>query len=171
VRDGAAKGKIERFFRTVREQFLNRTLDLSSLETLNQAFTLWVEDGYNSAVHSTIQMRPIDRFGLDLKRIRFLPPNQDNDELFFVEQERLVKNDNTFSLQAMRFETTTDLRNRKIQVRFDRNHFDPKHVVIYYKNNRIGPARLLDMTANDRPPRALRTPQTQPPQIQGENQP
>jgi len=31
VRDGAAKGKIERFFRTVREQFLARALDLSSL--------------------------------------------------------------------------------------------------------------------------------------------
>src|SRR5207249_4909584 len=29
VRDGAAKGKIERFFRTVREQFLSRALDLA----------------------------------------------------------------------------------------------------------------------------------------------
>ena len=30
VRDGAAKGKVERFFRTVREQFLVRELDLSN---------------------------------------------------------------------------------------------------------------------------------------------
>jgi len=35
VRDGAAKGKVERFFRTVRDQFLIRNLDLSSLESLN----------------------------------------------------------------------------------------------------------------------------------------
>ena len=35
VRDGAAKGKIERFFRTVRMQFLAKQLDLSSLEALN----------------------------------------------------------------------------------------------------------------------------------------
>jgi transposase InsO family protein len=35
VRDGAAKGKIERFFRTVRMSFLTRELDLSSLEALN----------------------------------------------------------------------------------------------------------------------------------------
>ena len=33
VRDAAAKGKIERFFRRVRDQFLVRKLDLSSLET------------------------------------------------------------------------------------------------------------------------------------------
>ena len=32
VRDGAAKGKIERFFRTCRDQFLLRQLDLSSIE-------------------------------------------------------------------------------------------------------------------------------------------
>lgn len=40
VRDGAAKGKIERFFRTCRDQFLVRALDLSSLEKLNDAFTV-----------------------------------------------------------------------------------------------------------------------------------
>jgi transposase InsO family protein len=43
VRDAAAKGKIERFFRRVRDQFLNRKLDLSSLEILNRQFTAWVD--------------------------------------------------------------------------------------------------------------------------------
>ena len=39
VRDAAAKGKIERFFRRVRDQFLIRKLDLSSLDALNRQFT------------------------------------------------------------------------------------------------------------------------------------
>jgi putative transposase len=39
VRDGAAKGKVERFFRTVRMSFLNRALDLSSVDALNRAST------------------------------------------------------------------------------------------------------------------------------------
>jgi transposase InsO family protein len=52
VRDGAAKGKVERFFRTVRDQFLTRTLDLSSLEALNRQFTAWVEEHYNAQPHS-----------------------------------------------------------------------------------------------------------------------
>ncbi len=39
-----------------------------------------------------------------LSFIKFLPPHQVNDELFFVEQDRKVNADNTFSLKAIRFE-------------------------------------------------------------------
>ena len=138
VRDGAAKGKIERFFRTVREDFLSRNLDLSSLETLNKSFIVWVEDEYNSRTHSTIQMKPIDRFGLDLKRIKFMPLSDASEEIFFVEEVRSVRADNTFFLRNIRFESPSDLANRKIQVRFNRKLFDPNKVVIYYKQQRLG---------------------------------
>lgn len=154
LRDGAAKGKIERFFRTVREEFLARKLDLSSLAALNQAFTAWVEDEYNSRPHSTLQMRPIDRFGLDLKRIRFLPVCAANDELFFIEENRLVRADNTFSLKNIRFEPPANLSGRQVQVRFDRKNFGSDKVIVYYKSQRIGPARPVDFVANDRAPSA-----------------
>src|SRR5258708_199319 len=58
VRDGAAKGKIERFFRTVRDQFLCRSLDLSCLEALNRQFIHWVEENYNAQKHSVLEMAP-----------------------------------------------------------------------------------------------------------------
>ena len=86
VRDGAAKGKIERFFRRVRDQFLIRNLDLSSLQALNRQFTEWVENNYNNKTHSAIGMNPVTRFNLDIKRIKFLEPNQVNDELFVIPQ-------------------------------------------------------------------------------------
>src|SRR5208282_3970880 len=54
VRDAAAKGKIERFFRRVRDQFLVQKLDLSSLEALNRQFTCWVEHDYNATEHDAI---------------------------------------------------------------------------------------------------------------------
>ena len=146
LRDGAAKGKIERFFRTVRDKFLIRNLDLSCLTALNHQFTQWVEDDYNAAQHSAIGMRPIDRFGLDLKRIRFLPPDQLNDELFFAESTRKVKKDNTFSLNALRYEAPADLRDKTITIRFDRTRTD--RIVVYYKNHRIGDAKPLDLIAN-----------------------
>ena len=60
VRDAAAKGKIERFFRRVRDQFLVRNLDLSSLGQLNKQFTHWVEHEYNASEHSTLGMKPIE---------------------------------------------------------------------------------------------------------------
>jgi putative transposase len=146
VRDGAAKGKVERFFRTVRDKFLIRQLDLSSLDALNRQFTDWVENDYNAAEHSAIGMKPIDRFGLDLKRIRFLPPDQVNDELFFAEETRKVKKDNTFPFNNLRYEVCTDLRDKDIVIRFNKSKKDT--VIVYYKNNRIGMAKPVDLIAN-----------------------
>jgi transposase InsO family protein len=154
VRDGAAKGKIERFFRTVRECFLSRQLDLSSLDALNRQFIEWLEHDYNGHAHSSLGMKPIDRFGLDLKRIRFLPPDPANDELFFREEDRRVSKTNTFQLHRILFEAPVDLRGKTIQVRFDRLNFDHFHVVVYFKNERLGLATPLDLVANDRPPRS-----------------
>ncbi len=151
VRDGAAKGKVERFFRTVRDQFLSRPLDLSSVETLNRQFTAWVEERYNAQVHSVLGLSPLDRFALDRSRVRFLPPNEANDELFFAEEERHVRADNTFSFKAARFEAPRHVPERTIQVRFERRR-PAARVIVYYKGERLGEARLLDPVANDRKP-------------------
>jgi transposase InsO family protein len=151
VRDGAAKGKVERFFRTVRDQFLARDLDLSSLEALNRQFIQWVEEQYNAQVHSILGMSPLDRYALDRKWVRFLPPNEANDELFFVEEERHVRADNTFSFKSLRFEAPRHLPDRTIHIRFQRSR-PAERVVVYYKGERMGEARLLDPVANDRKP-------------------
>ena len=144
----SSKGKIERFFRRVRDQFLVRKLDLSSLETLNRQFSHWVENDYNAVPHDAIGMKPIDRFGVDLARLRFLPPSEHNDELFYAEADRKVKKDNTFSFAGRRYETPVDLRDKKIQLRFDRRRLNTTAVIIYYKGQRQGAARLLDAVAN-----------------------
>jgi transposase InsO family protein len=148
VRDAAAKGKIERFFRRVRDQFLVRNLDLSSLECLNCQFTSWVENDYNATLHDALGMKPIDRFGIDLARVRFLSPSEHTDELFYAEATRKVKKDNTFSFAGRRYETPVDLRDQEIQLRYDRHHSDTTAVIIYHKGQRQGAARLLDAVAN-----------------------
>ena len=153
LRDGASKGKIERFFRSVRDQFLARQLDLSSLDALNRAFTHWVEEQYNAQTHSILGMSPLERFALDRNRIRFLPPNETNDELFFVEEERHVRADNTFSFRAARYEAPRHLPDRKIQVRHRRSDKSASApIIVYYKNERMGRARLVNLVANDRKP-------------------
>ena len=163
VRDAAAKGKIERFFRRVRDQFLVQKLDLSSLEALNRQFTHWAENDYNALTHDAIGMKPLDRFGIDLARVRFLAPSEHNDELFYAEATRTVKKDNTFSFLARRYETPVDLAGKEIQLRYDRLRYDRLRsgaassaasvnsaaaVIIYHKGQRIGAARLLDAVAN-----------------------
>jgi hypothetical protein len=151
VRDAAAKGKIERFFRRVRDQFLVRKIDLSSLDALNRQFTQWVETEYNATEHDALGMKPIDRFGIDLSRIRFLAPSEHCDELFFAEADRQVKKDNTFSFQGRRYEAPAALHDKPIQLRYDRHRSDNTSspiVVVYHKGQRIGPARLLNAVAN-----------------------
>ena len=151
VRDAAAKGKIERFFRTVREQFLARQLDLSSLAALNTQFTRWVEDEYHDSMHSTLGVKPVDRFALDIARIKYLPPGQANDELFYSEAVRTVKADNTFSFNGRRYEAPRDVRSREVVVRHD--PMDPAApLVVYLGPDRLGDARSLLPVQNDRAP-------------------
>ncbi|WP_432033773.1 DDE-type integrase/transposase/recombinase [Streptomyces antibioticus] len=61
------RGKIERFFRTVRDQFLvelddERVGQIGHLTELNRLFTAWVETVYHRTVHSETGQPPIERW-------------------------------------------------------------------------------------------------------------
>lgn len=146
VRDGAAKGKVERFFRTVREQFLVRELDLSSLKSLNRQFHTWVEEEYNSRHHSILGLSPVDRFTLDHRTIEFLSPSDTSEELFYAEKTCKVLMDNTFRFAAKRYETPVHLAGKLITIRFHRLRKD--RVVVFYKETRMGEAKEVDFIAN-----------------------
>ena len=156
VRDGASKGKIERFFRTVRDQFLVRNLDhISSLEELNSMFQEWLEYTYHTNEHSELKMKPIDRFGIDLDKIRLLDRNEFNQELFYREATRKVRIDNTFSFRNTRYEAPLDMRKSTIVIRYSDfighpNH--SSHPIVYDEGVRVGEAAPIDFTGNDRKP-------------------
>lgn len=146
VRDGAAKGKIERFFRGFRDRFLTLHPTFASLEELNRLTHEWVESEYNSKFHSGIQMIPIDRFNLDRNRIQFLTDDAYSAEVFFVEESRKVSKTNVFSINSQRYECPVDLREKTIQVRYDRMRRD--QFVVYFDGQRMGCASVLDLYAN-----------------------
>src|SRR5260370_32917386 len=61
------KGKIERFFRTVRDQFLvelteERAARIPDLAELNKLFTAWTETVYHVRVHSETGQPPLARW-------------------------------------------------------------------------------------------------------------
>lgn len=148
VRDGAAKGKIEKFNQTVHQQFLSVKRDTSSLKALNKEFHDWLENDYNVSYHNTIQMQPVQRFNVDYKKIEHVFSVEYFDEIFFLEEDRTVSNTNTISFYGNLFETTIELSNRVVQVRFDRN--DKSFCIIYYKGKRIGKAIPLDPILNSK---------------------
>lgn len=146
VRDGAAKGKIERFFRGFRDRFLVMHDVFESLDQLNHKTQDWIETHYNSQPHSGIHMKPLDRFNLDHNRIQFLCNDEFTDEVFFVEEDRVVSKVNTISIFAKKYECPVDLRGKTIQVRFDRNQRN--RLVIDYKAQRMGEATSLNPVFN-----------------------
>jgi len=75
--DPASKGKIERFFRTVRLMFMCNA-NFSNIEELNKCFSDWIEKDYHKAVHSSTGQKPIDRFigGMDKTKLKRIEENK-----------------------------------------------------------------------------------------------
>lgn len=142
----SAKGKIERFFRGFRDRFLTLHPQFDSLADLNEKTQQWIEADYNSQPHSGIQMVPIDRFNLDWKRIQFLTDDVFSEETFFIEEDRKVSKTNVFSINSQKYECPVDLREKTVQVRYDRSRRD--RFVVYFDGQRMGEASVLNLHHN-----------------------
>jgi len=156
VRDGAAKGKIERFFRGFRDRFLVRHTDYESVSHLNLLAQSWIENDYNNQSHSAIGMTPLARFNLDYRRIEYLVDDAYTDEVFYVEDNRKVSKVNVFSINNDKYECPVDLRGKTIQVRYDRR--DKHHFIVYFNDTRMGEALPLNLYHNAQVPRDIHEP-------------
>jgi transposase InsO family protein len=97
------RGKIERFFRSVREGFLTGR-DRTSLDKLNTDFTLWL-NRYHHTPHSSLGMSPLDRKLTDTGPVlKQIAPTQDIDDLFRMEHIARVGSDGCVRLFKKRFE-------------------------------------------------------------------
>jgi putative transposase len=144
------RGKIERFFRSVREQFLAslNPKALLSLEQLNEQFWHWLDTAYHYREHSAIQTTPLLRWQRDIDQVRQLPPWTDLRPVFFHRVDRLVRRDSTFLLHGRFFEAPPHLAGQRIEARFD--PLDLTHVEIFHAGKSAGMARLVDAVVNGR---------------------
>lgn len=149
VRDAAAKGKIERFFRSVRDRFLDpfKLEGLpNNLEVFNKYLQRWLEQNYNNRKHSAINCTPIQKWMLTAEKVRMLRYGSE-DRVFQFMEERVVKKDGTFSLNGTLYETNWTLAGRKVQLLFD--PFNPLEVITVRSNNEsYGKAYPLQKNAN-----------------------
>jgi len=162
------RGKIERWFRTVRDQFL-ANLDrkqAQTVETVNARFWSWIDNGYHITEHSSLGTTPLLRWQRDIEQIRQIPPATDVRRLFFYRVIRTVRRDSTFLLQNRFYEAPPHLAGQRIEVRFD--PLDPGIVDIYVDDRPEGQARLVDPVVNAGLPRAKSQP-SEPPQSSGIN--
>lgn len=145
------RGKIERFFRSSREQFLNNLArkPTLSLEELNERLWAWL-DVYHRTGHSSLGTTPLVRWQRDIEKIRQLPPATDYRRLFFHRLDRLVRRDCTFLLRNRFYEAPPHLAGKTIEARFD--PLDPALVEIYSQGKAEGIARLVDPVVNGQLP-------------------
>ncbi len=115
------RGKIERFFRTVREEFLVEIGDGSGvrdLAELNRLFTAWYERVYHARPHSETGQPPIQRW---LAGGPFpVPDPAQLREAFLWSEHRIVRKDATLSLFGRRYQVSDlSLAGRKAECVFD----------------------------------------------------
>src|SRR6266568_2713264 len=156
------RGKVERFFRTVREQFL-ANLDPKhtlSLEELNDRLWIWIESVYHRSEHSALGGTPLARWQRDSEQVRQLPPATDLRRLFFHRLDRLVRRDSTFLLHKLLYEAPPHLAGHTVEVRFD--PLDAAEVEIWFQGKLDVTARPVDPVVNGQLPFVKRAASAEP---------
>jgi len=129
------RGKIERFFRTVRDQFLVEVRDdLDSLEVLERRFVAWVEQVYHRRVHSETNETPLDRFSLLGPPV--IPSMALVREAFLFCETRTVTKTATVSLFGNHYEVDQALIARRVELVFD--PFDLERISVRYLDTDFG---------------------------------
>lgn len=139
------KGKIERFFKTVRGGFLPAA-DLASLERLNQSFAYWLDTTYHQRIHSATGMTPFDRFSKNLACIRPAPKNLKDH--FRTAVYRTVAKDRTVTLNGNLFEAPVALIGKRVLVLYHES--EPKVAEVFFNQVSHGFLVPVDLHVNCR---------------------
>lgn len=136
------KGKQERFFETVRLQFMPEVAvsNIATLVDLNESFWAWLECIYHQAIHSETKQTPLERFQQGLKAVRSADPAQ-LATAFLWRETRHVRKDNILELQGNRYQAPRQFAGRKVDLRFD--PFDLSNLQIWLDGVLAGNAKVI----------------------------
>jgi putative transposase len=117
------KGKLERFHRTFRAQFLDEinAEKITGLDDLNARLWAWLECVYHRRGHAGLQGKtPLERWRDDLVHVRQLGFKAAKiDDIFCHRVERTVRKDGTISWDGRQFEAAFELADKKIKLVVD----------------------------------------------------
>lgn len=140
------RGKIERFFRTVRMQLIPTLPESLTLERLNELLALWLDGDYHKRVHSSTGQAPLARYLTSLSLVRTAP--KDLRDYFRLAVRRKVAKDRTVTLSGRCFEAPVGLIGQTVTLLFHER--DPERVEIFVDEVSKGFLISLDLAANSR---------------------
>ncbi len=139
------KGKIERFFRTVRSDFLSGFRG-TTLHELNHAFDIWLREIYHRRKHGATGQAPWERFTARMECLRPAPANLL--DYFRQTAHRRVAKDRTISLNGKLFEAPVGLIGQQVTLRYHPTDLDQIEVV--WKSQSYGFLSLVHLQVNSR---------------------
>lgn len=146
------KGKIERFFKTVRMQFLSTVRDGLTITDLNTGLNRWIGE-YHSREHGSTKEAPFVRYIKHLHLIREAPKNLMDH--FRKRATRKVDKDRTISLDGRLYEAPYALIGKVVTLLYHEN--DPSRAEILYNAISYGMAVPLDVRINAKVKRAYQS--------------
>jgi transposase InsO family protein len=145
-----AKGKQERWFRTVRMQLLTRLAadDLVSLDALNRRLWAYVEGEYHCTPHRGLDgLTPLDAWAERAASVKHFREPAALADLFLFEEKRRVAKDRTVSLHGVVYEVDATLVGATVTLRYSPDR--PRGTVqVWLDKKRAPDARLCDPHAN-----------------------
>lgn len=140
------KAKIERWFRTMKDQWMAALdmRDFHSLEELRGSLYAFVQQ-YNQSPHSSLRgLSPQDRFFSEPEQIRRLS-EEDTRQNFLLEIERRVSADSVIVIDQIEYEVDYRFARQRIRLRYSP---DMKEIFIVEADGTLTPIRLLNKTEN-----------------------
>jgi len=145
------KGKLERFHRTFREQFLDEIEPekLSGLNDLNERLWAWTEQVYHRRIHGGLEWKtPLERWQADLVHVQPLGLKAVRiDDIFCHRTERTVRKDGTISWEGRLFEVAHSLADEKVTLVFDPHAMKALRIESAFGDD-LGAVVSLDAHAN-----------------------
>ena len=137
IQSSTVNGKVERAFRTIKDNFINCTdwNTFTSLEDLNQRYYNYINTEYNNNVHSSIEDTPRKRFMKDYSFIKFVKSDEILEEYFLHSFERKVTTDSTIQLFNKNYEVPSKYIKQRITIKI--NPHDLKIAYIYENGKKI----------------------------------
>ena len=140
------RGKIERFFRSVRMQFIPLLPAELTLEILNERLARWIDDDYHARKHSSTGQTPLERYLAQVHLLRAAPG--DLRDYFRIPARRKVDKDRTVTLEGHVYEAPLGLMGQTISLLYHQD--DLSRVEVVRDDQSLGFLTPLDQAVNSR---------------------
>lgn len=146
------RGKIERYFKTVRERFLSRLdpANIKSIDELNERYAKWLDEDYQRKVHKSIGMSPLDYFMSQISKIKMVSDPAWLEEAFLLRTTRKVNHDATIQMEKVLYETDQRLAGIRVEVRYDPSWLlnSSQPLQLYVDGKKVGEAKCVNFKDN-----------------------